>query len=306
MEQATEVQATTEVNENSSTEQILANSPDGKAEAEASQAQTQATDKTGAVEKTQVSEEDVEKQLLESKKPIPYDRFSQVIKQRNEIKKEHEEILERQKAFDDFLSDPSILRTFLSKQGYTKEQIDDYFREQRIEEQQKKAEETQEEQPDLNTAEGWQKFIDKKISEGVSKALGEYDQKRMSKEEAKTFVSENEAKAQALCKDVYGINYGTPGKDEKDVNTGVGKIAKYLKDNPGDAHLGHAKILKLALAEEGFKKAEEKGTQKEKERQQSLKNSALEGDETTTVKRPDHNSAISDILAWRKLHPDEE
>jgi len=301
--ETTEQAVSTEVNENSATSDILANSPDGIADAQASQAKT-APDKTGAVEKTQVSEEDLEKQLLESKKPIPYDRFAQVIKQRNELKKEHEEVIERQKAFDEFLSDPSILRTFLTKQGYTKDQIDGYFKEQNIEEQQKK-ETTQEEQLDLSTTEGWQKFIDKKISEGVSKALGEYDQKRMSKEEAKKFISENETKAQELCKNL-GINYGTPGKDEKDINTGVGKIADYLRKNPGDAHLGHEKILKLAMSDEGFKKAEENGTQKEKERQQTLKNSALEGDETTNVKRPDHNASIQDILAWRKLHPEEE
>jgi len=321
-----------ELTADSSTEEILQQSPDAQEEAKTSlESPTgkEPSDATGEVEKTQEleagaesdkSEEEKEEEgLIQSKNPIPYERFSRTIQQRNEIKKEREELQEK---LDSLYSDPDVLRVVLSKQGYNEQQIKELFTKEGIEDTKKPAQEegdkssTKEQLKDLvkdldlSTTDGWLEanariadFVaDKKAKEN----LQQYDTSKSRQAEASRFIETQEKEAKKLCDDIYKIPYGESGKDEKNPSTAVGKIAKYLEVHPEDAKLGHVKLLRLALSEEGFKLGEQKGKEAEQTRLKKLKSAAIESDDVTTGKDEEPNAEWSTerILEYTRKHPD--
>ena len=321
-----------ELNEDTSTEDILKQSPDAQEEANTSSESTtekEPSDTTGEVEKTQEAEagaeaekseeEKEEDALLNSKNPIPYQRFSKTIQQRNEIKKQ---LTELQQEREDLLSDPDVLRVVLSKQGYNEQQINQQLRTMGVEPANKQ-ENKSEEKPDvkkslnelvkdldLSTTDGWleaQYRIAQKIAGETAKAgIQQYDSSKVHQVEVEKFISTQEKEAKRLSDDVYKIPYGEAGKDEKNPATGVGKISKYLDAHPEDAGLGHVKLLRLALSEEGFKLGEQKGKEEEKSRLRKLKSAAIESDDVTTGKEETPNADWNEqrILEWRKKNPD--
>ena len=87
--------------------------------------------------------------------------------------------------------------------------------------------------------------------------------------------------------------------------TAVGKISAYLARNPGKARYGYADLLRLAMSEEGFKTAEKKGEQKEKQRQQRVKKAAMESDEVNKGEEvPNASWSVEDIREYIDTHPD--
>lgn len=295
------------VNAESSVEEIVSNAPGMEAEKpEGSQPSNEQQAKTGEVVKTQELDEKEVESLLSEGKPIPFKRFSQLVKQRNELREKQKELEEKAKHADEVFSNPKVLRTYLEDKGYSKKDIDTYFEQQGIVDKEAvKEEQVNKPSYDLTTVEGWEKRIDDLVGERLSKALDEYDKTRMTKEDKVKFIASESEKAQKLAEEVYNIPFGKIGESEKDPNTAVGKIAEYLKKNPGDAFLGHAKLLKLAMSEEGLKLGEKKGEQKEKVRQKNLKNAALEGDEVGRESPPDSESSIDDIIKWHNKHSSE-
>ncbi|MEN6414380.1 MAG: hypothetical protein ABFC84_16705 [Veillonellales bacterium] len=319
-----------ELNEDSPTEDILKQSPDAQEEAKnspESSAGKEHSDATGDVEKaqeeeagaeTEKSEEEKEEDgLLQSKNPIPYQRFFKTIQQRNEIKKQLEDA---QREREQLLSDPDVIRVVLSKQGYNEQQINQQLKTMGFNEEAKK-EETKKQNPeeklsellkdlDLTTTDGWLKAqyrMAKKFAQDEAKAsIEEYDRQKVSQEQANNFVSTQEKEAKKLCEETYKLAYGENGKDENNLSTGVGKISKYLETHPEDARLGHVKLLRLALSEEGFKLGERKGKEEEKSRLNKLKNAAIESDDVTTGKEETPNEEWSEgrILDYMKKHPD--
>jgi hypothetical protein len=322
-----------ELNENTPTEEILENSPDAQEEAKSSSSSTEDktadSDKTGEVDKTQSqeagadgekSEEEKEEEgLLQSKNPIPYERFSKTIQQRNEIKKELAKVSEILEAYH---SDPDVFRVILKKQGYSDDKISEYFKEQGFEEG-KKEDKTQTKDIkselgaltkglDLTTQEGWLEAnyrIAQKVADERAKAnLSEYDKGKATEKNIERSLQESEKSAKKLCEDVYKIPYGEAGKDEKNLKTAVGKIFSYAERNPDKLPnvwgLGHVALLKLAMSEEGFKLGERKGKEDEKNRQKNLKSSAVEGEENTSGAddTPNENWPTDKILKWREKH----
>lgn len=323
-----------ELDENASTEDILKNSPDAQEEAKSSSSSTEdktaETDATGEVEKTQSSEagaddeksddEKEEDSLLQSKNPIPYERFSKTIQQRNEVKRK---FAEANQALEEYHSNPNILRAILKEQGATDEKIAEIFKEQGIEEVKK--EETAQAKDikkelssltkdlDLNTQEGWLEAnyrIAQKVADDRAKFnLGEYDKNKSLERKSEKAIQESEKVARKMCEDTYKIPFGEIGKDEKNIKTAVGKIVSYATRNPDNIHnvwgLGHVALLKLAMSEEGFKLGERKGEEKEKTRQKNLKSSAVEGNDTTSDETPNADWPTDKILKWRETHQKE-
>jgi len=320
-----------ELNEDTSTEDILKQSPDAQEDAKSSSEATSdegTSDATGEVDKTQEveagaeteksEEEKEEDALLKSKNPIPYQRFSQTVKQRNEFKKQVEQF---QQEREELLSDPDVLRVVLSKQGYSEQQVDQQLKKMGFEtpEQEKESEGVPGQKQalkdlvkdlDLTTTDGWleaqyriaQKIADEKAKENIK----QYDNSKVHQKEIDNFISTQENEAKKLCENTYKIPYGEAGKDEKNPSTAVGKISSYLDKHPEDASLGHVKLLRLALSEEGFKLGEQKGKEEEKKRLAKLKNVAMESDDVTTGKDETPNADWSEqrILDFRKKHPD--
>jgi hypothetical protein len=153
---------------------------------------------------------------------------------------------------------------------------------------------------DLTTQEGWFEMMERMFKHASKEAISPIEQK-LSQKEVQTYILEQETEAKKIAKETYGIEYGTSGKDEGNIQTAVGKMAAYLAKHPEDATLGHVKLLRLALADEGVKLGEKKGLQKEKERQKNLKTSAFEDDaQVTKDGSPTADWSVSEILAWRR------
>jgi hypothetical protein len=116
-------------------------------------------------------------------------------------------------------------------------------------------------------------------------------------------VSKWTGEAKKLAEDVYKLPYGEKGKDENNVNTAIGKMNAYLDKYPEDAKLGHVKILRLAMADEGFKIGEKKGVEKEQARHDKLRRSAMEDDAQVTKEgTPQSDWSVSEIMSWRRKH----
>jgi len=251
--------------------------------------------------------------------PIPYQRFNKVIKERNSIKGELATLKAQADEMSTILNDPDVLRLALSKQGWKEDKINALLKERGIESKTEAEGKTDDvsiqlkdlaKDLDLSTTDGWAMYqyrIAQLAAENKSKEkIAEYDEGKMSEKKAKDFVSEQEKMAKVLAEKTYNIPYGEPGKDDvkRNIETALGRIAVYLDKNPEDAYLGHAKLLKLAFSEEGYKKGEDKGVIKERERQAKLKTATLEGDESARgTETPNSNWSIQQINEWRKLHP---
>ena len=320
------------LNENTSTEEILKQSPDAQAEAKAAEESStskEQTDETGEVVKTQEEdnvsvEEKEESELLAKNQAIPYQRFQKTIQQRNELKTKIQELEQEREERERYLSDPDVLRVVLSKQGKNEAEIKSILQENGIVDNGNKVNSQGGQDDitkqlgelakdlDLNTVEGWGMYqyrIAQLAAENKAKEqITAYDKSKSDQENIKTFITEQEKQAKKLSEETYKIPYGESGKDERNPKTAIGKIAQYLKNNPRDASLGQVKLLRLAMSEEGFKLGESKGIDKEKKRQLALKSAAVESENVSAVDESQLTPAdmadwpTSKIIEWHQKY----
>lgn len=260
-------------------------------------------------ESPEPNEEDLEKELLDKGDDIPFERFKKVVTQRNELRDKGSKSETLQAELEEIQGHPDVYRAILRSQGIT----DDNILDQRMKEAGFKIKEkelpenelvTQLTQGlDLKTKEGWIQAMLRAVDYGAKRHVAPLNDKFAATEREK-FVSAQEKGAQELAKR-FEIPYGVSGKDEGNVNTAVGKIAAYLGQHPDDAALGHVKLLKLALAEEGFIAAKKAGTQEEQDRMEDLKASAMEDSaHTSTAKMPSPDASIQEINRYSERHPE--
>ena len=275
---------------------------DEETQSESPAEETQESDTSGEDVKTQDSEDIDQPEESESEegKAIPYERFKQV----NDKMKELETQAERYDAdvaeMQEVLKDPEILSVIMKKRGYTDEAISNYMAEKGIQKPVQK---------DLNleTQEGWQQLIEQKIAEKLNPLNHQLSEIQQEKQrlESQRWAETQRKEAEKLATEVYNLTYGDETKDVNNTETAVGKISSYLRANPEDAKLGHAKLLKLAIATEGFKVAKEQGKKEETERQQKVKSAAMESDAFHTKEEtPDKDWPIERVLEYAEKHPD--
>lgn len=328
-------QAVADVNAKSSTEDIVkaAGVANDAIDARESTADEQGTegqeDTTGKVEKTdqKVSDEEKEKAevegLLKKGQPIPYERFKQFIDKKNKSEAEYKNRIKefeegQEEGIDEetkaILRDPEVAALILKKQGFSDEAIAKKFQEAGIEA--KKPDDGKEPTFDLTTTDGWDKRIDYRIEQALSKRMGPVERslsEAQTKEQMKAFTSRMDTEATEagkLSKEVYGIEYGN--EDGKDPTTGAGKIALLLQSNPkliGPASRGEiskSDLLVLAMRGKAAELGEKKGETKEKERHEKLKNAAMEGDTQVAGadKPPSKYSTTEQIMEYHRKHPD--
>lgn len=288
-----------EPNANMSAEEILKFAP--KEEAEPSQESP--PEKKPSEETTEVSEgvKTPEVESEEKESPIPYSRFKEVNEEKNQYKSEKEKLEESLEEAQAILNDPEVLRIVRQKQGFSGEEIEAELKELGHEPITEVKSDF-----DLTKTEGWKDYIDasmQKALKPIKETLTQIQQGSKERQVQEQLVSW-EAEAKVLAKGL-GIEYGESGKTEKDPNTAIGKISKYIDNHPEDARLGHPKLLKLALAEEGFKFGEQKGVVKEKARQEKLKSVAMEGaPQPGTEDYPQPDWSTERILDWKAKHPE--
>ena len=283
---------------------------------EQTQAQeTDQTGKTGEVEKTQEKTEESEgtdteesqnqdegeeeSNLLKTKQPIPFERFKSFVDKRNTERGELANL-------KGLLEDPTIFRAVLQSKGITDPKIlDEKMREAGFEATAK--EEESEENLfkefskglDLTKTESWFKMM-QKISQHYARDAVKPIEGKLSEKEVGAWISSQESEATKLA-EKFDIPYGKSGKDEKNANTAVGIMAKYLSEHPEDAGLGHVKVLRLALSEKGFQVGKEKGVQSEKKRNDALRRSQMEDEgQVTRDGTPNKDWSVTEILAWRR------
>ena len=305
-----------EINSDSSVEEILKHSPDAQQEAE-KPAESSPEDKPIEEVAEEVSEDvktpETETVEKEDSSPIPYPRFKEVNDAKNEISSELDKTKESLEEANVLLKDPEVLRLVRQKQGFSGEAIDAELKDLGYQPKPKTEVIVDKAKYDLSKPDGWSDYIeavaeakaDKKfnlLKDDLSKVQNNEKQRQVN-----NWIKSQEAEAKKLAKETYKIEYGEAGKTEKDSNTAVGKIARYLQAHPEDAGLGHVKVLKLAIADEGFKLGEQKGVVKEKQRQEKLKSAAMEGEaQTSKEETPQSDWSIDKILKWREKHPDYE
>ena len=254
---------------------------------------------------------ETEEKIVEGK-PIPYDRFKKVNESYKSLKSEMEEV-------DELFSHPEVYKAVLIARGITdKDIISQKMKEVGFEQENKDNDSVDEDISD-EIIEQLAKGLDLTKAKDYIKLqsrISRYEAKRTAEKEigfvkndiisrkVSEEISKMESEASRIAKEDYGIEYGTSGKDENNINTAVGKMDFYLKKHPEDAKLGHVKVLRLALAEESIKLGEKKGVIKEKERLKSLKSSAFEGnDNFSEDKEPDGLTASTrEILDWSRKH----
>ena len=295
-----------EVNADSSVEDIMESREKADDSGETTAPETEQSDKSGEDVKTQEEEVDTSEKSDDEVegKPIPYERFKEV----NEKSKAKDETIEQQRAdlerAQEALQDPEVIQLVLKKRGYTDEAIADYFKENSIE--QMKSLENKE--YDLNTVDGWKEFVRSEIAQATKPIEQTISRKELEQKNAKQqeFVAGQEKEVAALAKEKYGLELGDV-RNATDTNTAAGKMWKYLQENK-DVNdiadkLGYVKIFKLAMAEEALAKGVEKGIKKEKERNETVKAAASEGDANVTVEEtPNADWSVEDIQAWRDKH----
>lgn len=304
-----------ELNQDTPTEEILKNSPDAQEEVKSSSessADEQQADKTGEVDKTQVSAEEQEakeeESLLAKNQPIPYDRFKKIIDSRNELRKKAQEF---EKERQELYSDPDVLRVVLKKNGFNEKEISEYLKNQGFEAGgEEKKDESQDDVSkqlsdltkdlDLSTTEGWSlyqyRIAQRAAEDNIKKALAEYQKREKTEKENKAIVEKDEKEAREISEKMFKIPFGESPKDNKNLNTAVGKIYRYLETHPQHIGLGHTTLLRLALSEEGFKLGERKGKESELKRQSALKSAAVESNETNNV--DESNLTPADMRDW--------
>lgn len=256
----------------------------------AADSSTEPTEGTEQVEETPAEGEKTETSEaqgddLPEGQAIPYHRFKEV----NDTKKRYEEELSGLRGR---LNDPDVLRVLMKKEGYTDERIKQVLTQQGL----KSADEQPgQRQYDFNTQEGWQQFIRDEITNAVNPVAQQFSQYQ-----SKSWVRDQESGARDLA-GKFDIEYGTSGIDETNPKTAIGKMYAYINKHPEDAALGHIKVLRLAMSEEGYKMGEQAGVEKERQRTEKLKKSQMEGDtHLSKDEMPSSDWDTARILAWSR------
>ena len=289
--------------------------PDSETGADSSTDKTEAQGTSGQDEKTtdkgvspEAGQEDKEiEEAAKSGNPIPYERFKQVYEGKKALKAEFESLKAEQQEAMELLNDPNVFRAVLQAKGITDPKVlEAKMKEAGFNEGEKKTEGDMykhfAEGLDLTKQESWFKVMERMVKHFSKEAISPIERK-LTEKDVKSYIETQETEAKKIAKDVYGLEYGTTGKDEGNINTAIGKMWKYLEKNPEDSRLGHVKILRLALADEGIKLGEQKGVKKEKERHQSLKQSAFEDDaQVGKDETPNSDWPVSKIMAWRRKY----
>lgn len=280
---------------------------DSETPAESSPETTEGEDKTGEVEKTQQEEgssevsESPDDEEKDDGSPIPYSRFKKV----NDTKKRYEQELDglRKK-----VQSPKVLRAIMEEEGYTEDRIKSELERFGYQEEKKSDPEDSYLKElayglDLNSTDGWAKY-QARIADYHAKRVEQNLQNRLARKEAEAWIKTQEGQAKELAEKSYNIKFGIIGKDEDNPNTAVGKIASYLSKYPEDAYLGHVKLLKLAMSEEGFKLGEQKGVQKEQDRLKKVKSAQMEGDNKAIGDdTPNESWSTSRLLEYARKNP---
>jgi len=301
-------------------QETLNQDPSKEASAESETAEESSTEKTdnqdasGQDDKTAEGEETSEGSDdagVKTGQPVPYKRFKQVLDNQNKFKTQVSEIKAELDEARKILSDPVVVKSVLQARGYKGQALADAMKEAGFdgveESEDAEAELLQEftKGLDLSKQESWLKVMAKMAKYFSGTAVKPIAEK-LSEKDSAALVSQMETDAKKLAKDTYKIEYGTAGKDENNPATAVGKMWAYLQNHPEDAGLGHVKLLRLAMSEEGFKAGKEQGKKEERDRTKGLKSSQMEGDgHTGPDKQPDASWSTEDIIAWRRKHEKE-
>jgi uncharacterized protein (UPF0335 family) len=265
----------------------------------------ESTDDEGKVEAKETQE--VEDEFKEGQQ-IPYERFSQINTQRKDAIERAEKLEQDIENIKASLNKPDIVEALMKSQGYTEDAIQQELTNRGFDVKPKTSEDEMLKQfangLDLQTTDGWMKLqwrMAKAAAENSVKPV----QSKLTEQERETALNRQEDSARKLAKEVYNIEFGQIGVDERNPNTAVGKMAKYLADNPDHASFGYVPVLKLAMAEESVQRGVEQGKKAEKDRQEKLKNSAMEGDvqKTSEGGPPPPNASVTEMLAWARKNP---
>ncbi len=284
---------------------------DSETEEGSSPKETEGEVEPGEGEKTQEkesepSDEDVETKLLKDGAAIPFERFKSFIDKRNAGTKEASEKFSKiQKDLEEskgYLDNPKVYRAILENRGLTNEKI--------VEEMKRAGFNVKEEVPqgeldkkfaegiDFNTREGWNEYNRRQRKHEIEQALTPIMQK-LTASEHNVYIKSQESEARTLAKNVYKLDFGKARQDENNPSTAIGKMYAYLEKNPSHAGLGHVALLKLAMAEEGFAIAKDKGVQQEKDRLKALKDSQMEGDGFVGKKgEPSADAPLGEVIAY--------
>lgn len=266
------------------------------------------------------SNEPSEDELLSQEQAIPYGRFKQFVDKRNEKYKTNDDDLENTKAelenVQSLLSNPETLNHVLEKNGWSEDKIQNYFDEHNISYTKPEIVVPQDEvhadivkKYDLSTQEGWLKANEELARKATQDALKPIEAKLTARErednqkrnDEQVTKWENESKK--MAEDIYKIPYGDPKKFGNPANTAVGKIEGYLKAHPEDAHLGHVKLLKLAMSEESFKQGEITGEKKAKEQNTIKKTAAMETEGAPSAEEePNADWSTDRLLEYADKH----
>ncbi len=323
VEEKTETVEEKTINSDSSTEEILESRKEADPKEE-SPTSKQAADTSGEDGKTQTDgkekseevEEEEDTEPIEGKdgEKIPIPRLNKVINQRNELRQETKDKDTQLEEYEEALSDPDVLRVVWKKQGKSDEQIVKELKDRGFEG--KPGEKVKTTEHDLSTVKGWDAKIASAIEQAIEKRIGPID-KKLTDTETKTQerefserMSSEKTDAEKVSKE-FELEYGDEKKDIDNINSGVGKINAYLIKYPkkleaiGNGLLTKSDILRLALAEKGLKLGVQKGVKKEKDRQEGLKQTAMEGGgDKAGEEVPNSNWSTDKILEWKEKHPD--
>lgn len=264
------------------------------------------TNSEDAVSEENSDDEEIE-EALKSGSPIPYERFKKLNEGKKALASEITTLKAENEEMSGLLNNPSVFRAVLQAKGITDPNILAQKMKEAGFESEEKSDKSEDELfaefskgLDLATQKGWFEMM-RRMSKHFSEETVRPIKGELTSKEIQSYIAKQEQEASELAKDVYGLEYGTAGKDEGNPNTAIGKMAVYLSKHHEDAKLGHVKILRLALSEEGLKLGEQKGKQKEKDRQKILKASAFEDDaQVAREGTPNAEWSVSEIMAWRK------
>ena len=276
---------------------------------------TEGEAETGEVEKTQKpSDEDEEKNLLESGESIPFPRFKQFIEKRNlkttdfegqigTLSTELEDIRES-------LNNPAVQRALLQSQGITDQKILN----QKLTEKGFKVEEEVKEDElftkltqglDLAKQGDWVKLVMRAVDFGAKKQIAPLEGKIASRETI-DMLNAQEPEARKISK-LFNVEYGVEAEDAKNIKTGVGILAQFLTNNPekkrlvAGGQLSKGEALVLAFKDSGFQMGKQAGKTEEQTRNQDLKDSAMEDDTVVAKgKLPSPDASITEIMDFAR------
>lgn len=305
------------VDAESTEEQILeeaAKQPEEDETSEESSTTEESTDKSGEDVKTQEEEkEPASEEPVDEGKPIPYKRFKQVndekakfASEKETLQKERDSLKEELETSRNLLNDPEVLRRVMKKEGYADEAIAKEIADRGLVAEPKPSGEY-----DFTKQEDWQKYISDQVEQRVAKIQQETAQVKQQVSARETTIRlDREAKeADILCKEL-GIEYGDEEKDIENTDKAVGLIDSFITKNPMKGELmkrglmSKSEALILALKGKGFKIGEQKGVEKEKARQEDLKNGAMESEEKLSkADVPNADWPEEKLLEYASTHP---